>query len=136
MTAYSPFLFESIVQGVVTFEDGEPVFNGEGISDIVRVPGFPLGAYLLTFDEGLIGNAGAVPPGDNPLIDNNVRTMIQTRGVPPVPIPNIINISVLYVTSPIAGVGCNQIIVVMFTNLPVELADPTGGFEIIMWRSE
>lgn len=135
MTDYSANLFESIVQGVVTFVGGDPVFNGEGISDIVRVPGFSLGAYLLTLDEGLIGNAGAVPPGANPLIDNNVRTVIQTRGLLPVPTPNIFAISVLYVTSPIAGVGCNQIIVVMRTNPPA-FADPTGGFEIIMWRSE
>jgi len=136
VTDYSAYLFESIVQGVVTFEGGDPVFNGQGISNIERLVGFPLGAYLLTLDEGLIGNAGAIPPGTNPLIDNNVRTVIQTRGVLPVPIPNIVNIAVVYVTSPVAGVGCDQIIVVMRTNLPPMFADPTGGFEIIIWRSE
>lgn len=128
-------LFEPIVQGVVTFVGGAPVFNGEGVSFIERAPGFALGGYILTLDEGLIGNAGAVPPGANPLFDNNVRTMIQTRGVLPVPTPNIITIAVVYLTSAIPGVGADRIGVIMQTH-PLALADPTGGFEIIVWRSE
>jgi hypothetical protein len=135
MSDNSPFLFEPIVQGVVTFEGGEPVWNGEGISAIERFAGFPVGAFLLTLDEGLIGNAGAVPPGANPLIDNNVRTMVQTRGLLPVPTPNIITIAVVYLTSLAPGVGANQIGVIMQTS-PLALADPTGGFEMIVWRSE
>jgi len=130
--------FQPIVQGVVTFLPGiptVPTFNGEGVSDIARPVGFPAGAYLLTLDEGLIGNAGAVPPGANPLIDNGVRTMVTTRGVLPVPTPNILTIAVAYLTSPIPGVGADQILIVMQTFPPLTLADPTGGFEVIVWRT-
>ena len=135
MTDYAATPFQPIVQGVVTFPGGAPniSFDGEGVSDIERLVGFPLGAYVLTLDEGLPGNAGAVPPGTTLIADPNVRTMINTRGALPLPIPNIVNTAVLYLNSPVLGVGANQILVVMQT-FPAALADPTGGFEIIVWR--
>jgi hypothetical protein len=137
MTDYAVTPFQPIVQGVVTFPAGvgpaTPVeFNGEGVSAISRFPGFPLGAYLLTLDEGLPGNAGAVPPGVSPLSDPNVRTMITVRGSGVPPISNISTIAVLYELSATPGVGANQILIVMQT-FPPAFADPPAGFEIIVW---
>ncbi|HYB24721.1 MAG TPA: hypothetical protein VED41_13045 [Solirubrobacteraceae bacterium] len=134
MTDYAVTPFQPIVQGVVTATAvAGPVFDGEGISSIERVAGFPAGAFLLTLDAGLIGNAGAVPPGTSPLSDPNVRTMLTMRGAGAPPISNIVATGVLYVLSPVPGVGADQIIVTTQT-FPLALADPNGGFEIIVWR--
>jgi hypothetical protein len=134
MTDYAVTPFQPIVQGVVTIDPAlGPTFEGEGISSITRVAGFPLGAFLLTLDAGLIGNAGAVPPGLSPISDPNVRTMLTMRGAGVPPISNIVAKGVLYVLSPAVGVGADQIIVTTQT-FPLALADPNGGFEIIVWR--
>lgn len=136
MTDYSAYPAEPIVEGLVTFPGpagSPPVFNGRGVSLITRAVGFPLGAYVLQLDEGLPGNAGAVPPGTNAISNPNVRTMIMQRvtvGAPP--LPNIATIAVLYPVSLVPGVGSDRILVVMRT-FPPAFADPTGGFEIIVW---
>jgi hypothetical protein len=137
VTDYSPILFQPIVQGVVTFPNGvlpgsTVVFDGEGISGIARAVGFPSGAYILNLDEGLPGNAGAVQPGTSVLVNPNVRTMITTRGSGTPPISPITNTAVLYLLSPVLGVGADQVIVVMQT-FPTMFADPPAGFEIIIW---
>ena len=135
MTDYAVSPIQPIVQGVVTFPLGvgpaTPVaFNGEGISFIERLVGQPLGCYLLTLDEGLPGNAGAVPPGTSVIADPNVQTMITVRGSPG---STVVGRSVLYLTSPEVGVGANQILIVLRT-LPPGFVDPPAGFEIIVWR--
>ncbi len=144
MTDYAVNPFQPIVQGVVTFPEGiapgSPIqFTGEGISDIARAVGFPTGAYVLTLDVGLPGNSGAVPPGTTLINNPNVRTMITPRGAGTPPYSNISAISVLYLVSPDVGVGADQILVVMQTSPPAPpsvLADPTGGFELIVWIVE
>lgn len=134
MTDYAVTPFQPIVQGVVTFDAlGNPVFDGEGISFISRIVGFPLGAFILTLDEGLPGNAGAVPPGTSPINDPNVRTMITMRGAGVPPASNIVATAVLYALSPTPGVGADQLIIATQT-FPLMLADPVAGFEIIVWR--
>jgi len=134
MTDYAVTPFQPIVQGVVTFDAFDnPVFTGEGVSEIARPAGFPVGAFLLTLDEGLPGNAGAVPPGLSPINDPNVRTMITMRGAGVPPISNITATAVLYLVSPAVGVGADQILVVTRTNPPAP-ADPVAGFEMIVWR--
>lgn len=132
---YAVTPFQPIVQGVVSFVAGSPVFDGEGVSDIARAPGFPVGAFLLTLDPGLIGNAGAVPPGTSPINDPNVRSMLTMRGVGSPPLTNIVTKAVLYLLSPIPGVGADRILVVTQA-FPLALADPNGGFEIIVWSVE
>lgn len=127
------YIFEPIVQGLVTFVGG-PVFNGRGVSSIVRAAGFPVGAYVLSLDEGLPGNAGAVPPGITPIANPDVRTIITTRGLTIFPTPNISTIAVDYLLSPVTGVGSDRILIVMGT-FPPALADPHEGFEIIVWRT-
>ncbi len=129
--------FQPIVQGLVTFPAGvaplSPVeFTGEGISFIERVPLFGNGAYLLTLDEGLPGNAGAVQPGASPINNPNVRTMITVRGSGVPPVSPIATQAVLYVNSPTPGVGADQLLIVMQNIVPT-FADPPAGFEIIVW---
>jgi hypothetical protein len=132
---YSPFPFEPIVEGVVTFDAlGNPVFNGRGVSNVSRVIAVPAGAFVLQLDAGLPGNAGAVPPGVAPFSNPNVRTVISTRGAGIPPIPNIVTKAVNYLLSPVPGVGADRILVVTQT-FPLALADPAGGFEIITWRT-
>ena len=134
MTDYAVTPFQPIVQGVVTIDAlGNPVFTGEGISEITRVGAIPLGAFLLTLDEGLPGNAGAVPPGLSPINDPNVRTMLTMRGAGVPPASNIVASAVLYLLSPAPGVGADQILITTQT-FPLALADPVAGFEIIVWR--
>ncbi|HYX21862.1 MAG TPA: hypothetical protein VFA98_13530 [Thermoanaerobaculia bacterium] len=132
---YAVTPFQPIVQGVVSFVAGAPVFDGEGVADIARAPGFPVGAFLLTLDPGLIGNAGAVPPGASPKNDPNVRTILTMRGVGAPPLSNIVTKAVLYLLSPAPGVGADRILVVTQT-FPLALADPNGGFEIIVFVVE
>jgi hypothetical protein len=135
MTDYAVTPFQPIVQGVIVATATGVTFDGEGISNIERVTGFPAGAFLLTLDEGLIGNAGAVPPGLAPINDPNVRTMLTMRGAGTPPISNIVASAVLYVLSPTPGVGADQIIIATQT-FPLALADPNGGIEIIVWNVE
>ena len=137
MTDYAVNSLQPIVQGVVTFPKGTGpnslvAFDGEGISAIARRAGVMNGAYVLTLDAGLPGNAGAVQPGIGILTDPNVRTMITVRGSGAPPISNIVTIAVLYLVSPTLGVGADQLLIVMET-FPPALADPPGGFEIIVW---
>ena len=134
MTDYAVTPFQPIVQGVVTIDAlGDPVFTGEGLSEITRVVGFSLGAFLLTLDEGLPGNAGAVPPGLSPINDPNVRTMITMRGAGVPPATNIVATGILYLLNPVPDVGADQILITTQT-FPLQLVDPVAGFEIIVWR--
>jgi hypothetical protein len=133
MTDYAVTPFQPIVQGVVTINAlNNPEFDGEGISDVFRPVGFPVGVFILTLDEGLPGNAGAVQPGTTLISDPNVRTMITTRGAGVPPASNIVATAVLYLLSPAPGVGADQILVAMQT-FPLGLADPVAGFEMIVW---
>jgi hypothetical protein len=135
---YAVTPFQPIVQGVVSFTAGAgsvPVFDGEGVSDITRAPGFPVGAFILTLDPGLIGNSGAVPPGASPINDPNVRTMLTMRGAGSPPASNIVAKAVLYLLNPTPDVGADRILVTTQA-FPLALADPNGGFEIIVWSVE
>jgi hypothetical protein len=120
---------ESIVQGVITYggTPGSPVsFSGEGIAFIERPPLLANGAVLLTLDEGLIGNAGALPPGI--LSNSNARSVVTIRGTP---ITTITRTAVLYLTD-VPDVGATQILVVTVDNTGL-LADPDSA-EIMVWR--
>lgn len=137
MTDYAPVPFQPIVQGVITFPlgtaPGSPVvFDGEGISGIARVVGFPTGAYVLNLDEGLPGNAGAVQPGAGPIVNPNVRSLITPRGAGVPPVSLVATSAVLYLLSPVAGVGADQIVIVTQT-FPLALVDNPAGLEIIIW---
>lgn len=139
MTDYPRIPLSPIVQGLVTFLPGAgapPVFNGRGVSAITRALGFPVGAYVLQLDAGLPGNAGAVPPGTTPIANPDVRTLLSPRMAVPPGLPNIATKAVNYLVSPVPGVGADRILVVMRTFLLGALEDPTGGFEIIVWRSQ
>jgi hypothetical protein len=138
MSNYASTPFEPIVQGTVTFTPAvpgpsEPVFEGTGLEAIARFPGHPLGAYILTLDQGLPGNSGAVPPGAGALLNPDVRTLITCRA-PPLPAVNPIQtISVLYLPLiPNPAVGCTTLLVVMADNTN-SLNDPIG-FEIAVFR--
>lgn len=134
MTDYGQDIFQPIVQGVITFPvGGGVVFNGEGVSGIARVAGFPLGAYILNLDEGLPGNSGAVQPGAGPIVNPNVRTLITPRGFGAPPVSNIATSAVVYVLSPTPGVGADQVIIATQTFPPLTLADSVGGLEVIIW---
>jgi hypothetical protein len=122
---------ECIAQGVITYTPGlGATFSGEGISFCVRPAGFVSGAVLLTLDIGLIGNAGAVPPG---LINNsNVRAIVTCRGAggPPA-ITTIATKAVLYL-GVLPNIGATQILIVTLDNTST-LADP-DSMEIMVWR--
>ena len=94
-----------------------------------------MGSYLLTLDEGLIGNAGAVPPGPIPPMDPDVRTLITTIGAGVPPLSGVTRIGVAYLTSLTSGVGATVVSVVM-TNVAGVAADPEGGFYIVVWRGQ
>lgn len=139
MTDYPRIPLSPIVQGLVTFQGAlaVPVFNGRGVSSVTRALGFPAGAYVLQLDAGLPGNAGAVPSGTTPIANPDVRTLLRPRMLVPPGVPNIVTMAVNYLTSPVPGVGADRILVVMQTNVPpLALADPSGGFEIIVWRTQ
>jgi hypothetical protein len=140
MTDYSPIIVQPIVQGVVTFPIvlGSPVptWNGEGISNIERFGVFPAGAYLLTLDAGLPGNAGAVQPGATLFTANtNVSSMITPRGSGVPPSSNITTSAIVYLQSGAVGVGDANIVIVLqtFAGGVQVLADPPAGFELIIW---
>jgi len=118
---------ECIAQGVVTYSSLS--FSGEGVSDVTRPAGFAAGVVLLTLDVGLIGNAGAVPPGI--LSDSDVRSMITVRGSGVPPATTIATKAVLYLTD-VPFVGATQVMIVTVDNTAV-LADP-DSLEIAIWR--
>ncbi|HYB24720.1 MAG TPA: hypothetical protein VED41_13040 [Solirubrobacteraceae bacterium] len=132
---------QPIVEGLVTYPGGPgttPQFDGKGVSAIVRDPAAlnGKGAFILTLDVGLPGNAGAVPFGPSPplLPDPDVRTLVLPiggTGIPP--LSGIASIGVSYIPSAQTGVGAPQIEAV-FTNAAFVTEDPKGGFQIIVWR--
>lgn len=124
---------QCIAQGVVTFVAGAPVWNGEGIAFCTRFPLVPNGAVTLLLDEGLPGNAGAVPTGAGILLDPNVRTIVTIRGTPGVPpATTIATKAVLYLPNAIPGVGSTTILIVTLDNT-LTLADPFA-MEVVCWR--
>ena len=135
---------QPIVQGVVTFPNGlgtnPVVFDGKGVLPIVTRGASAQGSFILTLDEGLPGNAGAVPavgltPPPLPP-DPDVRTVITCLAGPvPPPLSDISAIGVTYITSPVPGVGAFQIEVVT-TNIAFLPTDPAGGFMIVVWRGQ
>lgn len=131
---------QPIVQGRVFFPlgpgPGTPVaFDGKGVVSIVR-GAQPQGFYLLTLDEGLIGNAGAVPAGPVPPLDPDARTLITPIGVGVPPLSGVIKSAVAYITSPAPGVGATVVSVAMTSPGGVVGVDPTGGFYIVVWRGQ
>lgn len=129
--AVTPFV--PIVQGVVTFVGGVPEWEGVGLEAITRVVGHAAGVYVLTLDEGLPGNTGAVPPGLAPVLNPDVRTIITCRAPVPPAVNPIQTIGVLYLpVVPLAGVGCTEILVVMADDTNT-LNDPVA-FEINVFR--
>jgi hypothetical protein len=137
MTDYGPVPFQPIVQGVITFPGGaapgSPVlWTGEGISFIERTPLVPTGSYVLTLDEGLPGNAGAVQLGLAPILNPNVFTMVTPRGSGVPPASNIGTVGVLWVASFIPGVGDPRLVISTET-IPLALADSPAGLEVIIW---
>lgn len=129
---------QPIVQGRVFFPlgpgPGTPVaFDGKGVVSILRAG--VQGGYRLFLDEGLIGNAGAVPPGPVPPIDPDVRTSIIPIGVGVPPLSGVASIGVAYITSPVPGVGATEVLVRM-TTAAFNGIDPAGGFYIIIWRGQ
>ena len=137
MPDYAAAPIQPIVEGLVTFPGGAPAisFDGKGVSAIARIAGHPLGAYVLTLDEGLPGNAGAVPFGPSPPLapDPDVRTLILPIGVGVPPVSGVHAIGVAYNPSGISGVGAFQIFIVL-TNMVFALVEPVNGFQIIVWR--
>lgn len=136
MTDYPRHPLSPIVQGLVTFQGAllTPVFNGRGVSAVARALGFPIGVYVLQLDAGLPGNAGAVPPGTTPIANPDVRTLLRPRMAIPPGLPDIVTMAVNYLTSAVPGVGSDRLLIVMRNGLT--FADPLGGFEIIVWRTQ
>lgn len=137
---YAAAPIQPIVEGLVTFPGGvgtQPVFDGKGILSISR-GGPAFGQYIMLFDPGLPGNAGAIEPFPPPAFlpdvtpDPNVRTLITPLGVGSPPVSNIATIGVSY-SAGVGGVGSRAVIVVM-QNFGGILADPVNGFVIIVWR--
>lgn len=133
MADFSVTSFEPIVQGVVTFAGPALSWEGVGLQAIERFPGHAAGVYLLTLDQGLPGNSGAVPPGLAPVLNPDVRTLVTCRA----PVPPLVNpiqtIGVLYLPIvPLPGVGSTFILVVMADNTNT-LNDPVA-FEINVFR--
>ena len=124
-----------IVQGTMTIgPGGGPLtWEGVGLQAIQRAVGHAFGAYLLTLDEGLPGNAGAVPPGVLPVLNPDTRSVITVRGPAPPAVNPIQTSSVLYLpVVPIPGVGCTELLIVM-TDDTNTLNDPVG-FELQVYR--
>ena len=141
MTDYAaPAPVQPIVQGVVTFPNGfgtnPVVFDGKGALPVVTRGASLVGSFLLTLDEGLPGNAGAVPALSPPLLPNDpdVRSSITPLGLGPL-LSGIAAIGVQYIASVLPGVGATQIEVVT-TNAAFNPEDPKGGFLIVVWRGQ
>jgi len=135
MSDFAVTQFEPIVQGTMTIgPGGGPLtWEGVGLEAIERPVGFPFGVYLLTLDEGLPGNAGAVPPGVLPILNPDVRTLITVRGPAPPAVNPIQTSSVLYLpVVPIPGVGSTELLIVMADDTNT-LNDPLG-FELQVYR--
>jgi hypothetical protein len=133
MSDFAVTQFEPIVQGVMTIAGGGGAltWEGVGLEAIERAPGFAFGAYILTLDEGLPGNAGAVPPGILPVLNPDVRSLITVRGPAPPAVNPIQTSSVLYVHN-LPGVGSTALLIVMADDTNT-LNDPLG-FELQVYR--
>ncbi|HYX21863.1 MAG TPA: hypothetical protein VFA98_13535 [Thermoanaerobaculia bacterium] len=138
---YAAAPVQPIVEGFVSYPAGPgtaPIFDGKGISKIVRDPAAinGVGAFILTLDVGLPGNAGAVPFGPAPplLPDPDVRSLVVPigSGAPP-PLSGVARIGVSYIPSAVTGVGAPQLEVVL-TSAGGTTVDPVGGFLLIVWR--
>jgi hypothetical protein len=137
MTDFAAAPVQPIVSGLVTLAAGVWSFSGKGCLPAVGHTG--AGIFLLGFDPGLPGNAGAVQPlpvqvrgfPPDPTADPDVRSIVMVRG----PFPSgIFNIAVRYITSPFAGVGA-PVVQVLFANAGNVLTDPpAGGFDLIVWK--
>jgi hypothetical protein len=133
MADFAATAFEPIVQGVVTINGAALTWEGVGLQAIERLGIHPAGVYLLTLDEGLPGNAGAVPPGTAPVVNPDVRTIITCRAPAPPLVNPIQTIGVLYLPLvPLPGVGCTFILIVMADNTNT-LNDPIA-FEVNVFR--
>jgi hypothetical protein len=134
---YDATPLQTLVQGIVTFPGGvgtQPMFTGIGVSSIARDPASGgQGAYILTFDRGLPGLAGAIDAGTPLLLDPFARSLVTMRGSGTPPVTLITNIAVSYLTSPIAGVGADRMEIVL-QNVAFLFIDPPAGFEVILWR--
>lgn len=144
MPDYAAAPVQPLVQGLVTIVPGVPptlVFDGKGIIEtgVFRPHYTSAGRYILFFDPGLPGNAGAVEAiPELPLVapaDPNVRTSIMPIGVGVPPVSGIFAIGVFYLASLAVGVGVTGINIVMTTGPVFTPVDPSGGaFEITVWK--
>ena len=147
MSDYASAPVQPIVQGLVTIPTNTPggavVFTGKGVSSIIRDPASPLGAFILTLDAGLPGNAGALQEfpdviGATAPFAPDARTMVTVRGNAAVspPTTTITQIAVAYLTPVNPAVGITQIEVVL--SIAGAPTDPVGaggsGFEVIVWK--
>jgi hypothetical protein len=129
---------QPLVQGLVTFPGGVPniAFQGHGIIEVGGLAPVYIGPghYLLSFDPGLIGLAGAVEPLPIPPqvlpIDPNVRTNIMPLGVGVPPISGIFGIGFAYVATAAGAIAID----IVLTNPGLVPADPFNGFEIVIWK--
>jgi len=150
MSDYAVTPVQPIVQGLVTIPSGTPggpvIFTGKGaLPTVTRDPasGSGQGAFILTLDQGLPGNAGALQPlPDQPGATfpavPDARTLVTVRGDPNIapPVTTITQIAVAYITSPTPGVGVTQIEIVL--TIAGVGTDPVGtngnGFEVVVWK--
>jgi hypothetical protein len=73
MTNYAAAPIQPIINGILSFVSGAPVFTGRGVGSILRTPlGAAFGDFTIVLDQGLPGDVGLDP--------NYARTMITQRG--------------------------------------------------------
>jgi hypothetical protein len=128
----APIPLQAIVQGLLTVSGTTPTFSGRGVSAVARSG---LGTYVLTFDAGLIGNAGEVDP-------TKIRSLITLRGSSTATITGGVEttgVGITYITPGTDG-GMTQFQLVFTQGATGGTAvDPTAGVasgvEIVIYKS-
>lgn len=159
MTDYAAAAVQPIVQGLVVITGpiaGGPVtFTGRGAKLLPSANGLgrsnanPIGVIVLTLDEGLPGNAGAIEPIPNNAVPPAVgpfaplaRTMVSLRSPSPGNPTNIDSVSVTYgnftVATPMDG-SLQQVEIIFAVGAVPTDPFTTGvggsnGFEIVVWE--
>lgn len=125
-----------LASAIVTFPGGvgtAPVFDGKGFAFIIRGAGAQ-GSYVMGFDLGLPGLAGAVEAiPELPLLlptDPNVRSIVTLLGIAST---GVATTGVSYIPNAVPGVGARAVEIVMTTLLGVG-HDPANGFSIIVLK--
>lgn len=131
MTDYAATALQPLAQALVTIAapGGALSFaEAKGFSAVVRDAAAAQGAYILTFDPGLPGEAGAVNPDE-------ARTIVTPRsaGGPP-PVSGVAAIGVTYIVSATPGIGATQVEITLQT-IAGAFVDPAGlAFEVVVFR--